>query len=116
MDQKGWLKSNKEKWWQDNPYKKHCRVTEDKIVGIIYENLIGVYLVIFVGIAFSVCIIFCEFVYFKIKKCMKKMNISLVPSFIVKLQEKLKSLYFINPFDDQKNFKEENSTVQDDMK
>ncbi|KRZ10921.1 Glutamate receptor 4 [Trichinella zimbabwensis] len=58
----------KEKWWKNNPRKMNCPNHESESKGISVTNLGGVFIVILIGIFFSLISLLFEYAYFKRKQ------------------------------------------------
>ncbi|KRY40697.1 Glutamate receptor ionotropic, kainate 1 [Trichinella spiralis] len=58
----------KEKWWKNNPRKMNCPNHDSESKGISVTNLGGVFIVILIGIFFSLISLLFEYVYFKRKQ------------------------------------------------
>ncbi|XP_043206928.1 ionotropic receptor 25a-like [Amphibalanus amphitrite] len=55
----------KEKWWNQNPARKYCEREDDQSEGISIQNIGGVFIVIFVGIALACITLLGEYWYYK---------------------------------------------------
>ncbi|XP_068084209.1 ionotropic receptor 25a [Anabrus simplex] len=63
------LEKLKERWWNGNPEKKtNCEKTDDQSDGISIQNIGGVFIVIFVGIALALITLAFEYFWYKIKR------------------------------------------------
>ncbi|KRX67691.1 Glutamate receptor ionotropic, kainate 1 [Trichinella sp. T9] len=58
----------KEKWWKNNPRKMNCPNHDSESKGISVTNLGGVFIVILIGIFFSLISLLFEYAYFKRKQ------------------------------------------------
>lgn len=62
------LEKLKEDWWKNDDYKKKCEKPEDQSDGISIQNIGGVFIVIFVGIAMACVTLVFEYWYYKYRK------------------------------------------------
>ncbi|XP_065556621.1 ionotropic receptor 25a-like isoform X2 [Artemia franciscana] len=59
------LEDLKEKWWTENPNKAECPPDVSVTEGISIENIGGVFVIIFIGIALSIITLIIEYIYYK---------------------------------------------------
>lgn len=68
------LEKLKEKWWRKDDVSGKCEKPEDQSDGISIQNIGGVFIVIFVGIAMACLTLLFEFWYYKFRKPPKIVN------------------------------------------
>lgn len=70
------LEKLKEEWWKNDDFQKTCVKPEDQSDGISIQNIGGVFIVIFVGIAMACVTLVFEYWYYKYRKHPKIIDVA----------------------------------------
>lgn len=62
------LEKLKERWWKNDEVQSHCQKPEDQSDGISIQNIGGVFIVIFVGIAMACVTLIFEYWWYRYRK------------------------------------------------